>query len=151
MVGQRHASVAVRRLVRASIVGIVLLLAALPAVAESGAASASGHPVVIDIRAAGTGDLAMPFNFAVQPGHEVVLLIRNYTHELHTFAIPALGLNVAVLPGTARAPRTARVTFVAPSYGVYRWFCVPCRVGLHTGHVMGGKVYAWISPDLDLG
>ena len=62
----------------------------------------------------------MPFNFAVQPRHTVVLLIRNHTRDMHTFAIPAIGLNVAV-----PAAHTVRVTFVASHYGVYRWYCVP--------------------------
>lgn len=117
--------------------GTLLLLAALPAVAESGQ---SGYPITIDIRATAKGDQAMPFNFAVQPNREVVLLIRNYTRELHTFAIPAIGLNVAVLPGSPRAPRTTRVSFVLPArFAVYRWFCVPCKLGLHHRHHMSGK------------
>ena len=129
--------------------GALLLLAALPAVAESGQ---SGYPIRIDIRATVTGDEAMPFNFAVQPNREVVLLIRNYTRELHTFAIPAIGLNVAVLPGSPRAPRTTRVSFVLPArFAVYRWFCVPCKLGLHHGHHMGGRIYTWINPTLEIG
>lgn len=136
-----------KRLVVASAFGVSLLLAlllvVLPAPAKS---SPSGYPITIDIRATAKGDQAMPFNFAAQPGHTVVLLIRNHTRDLHTFAIPAIGLNAAVLAG-----HVARVTFVPPHYGVYRWYCVPCKVGLHGGHPMGGKVYAWISPDLDIG
>lgn len=131
-----------KRLFLASALGVALLLIALPAAAES---RPTGYPVTIDIRATAKGDQAMPFNFAVQPDREIVLLIRNHTRELHTFAIPAIGLNAAVLPG-----RTARVSFVAPHYGIYRWFCWPCRVGLHGGHQMGGKVYAWISTQLDI-
>ena len=88
----------------------------------------------------------MPFNFAVQPRHTVVLIIRNHTSDLHTFAIPAIGLNAAVPAG-----HTVRVTFVAPHYGIYRWYCVPCKFGLHRTDRMSGKVYAWISPDLNIG
>jgi plastocyanin len=136
-----------RRLLFVSALGVALLLAlllvVLPTPAES---SPSGYPVTIDIRATAKGDQAMPFNFAIQPGHTVVLLIRNHTRDLHTFAIPAIGLNAAVPAG-----HTTRVTFVAPHYGVYRWYCVPCKFGLHGSHRMGGKVYAWISPDLNIG
>jgi len=136
-----------KRLLFVSALGVALLLAlllvVLPAPAES---SPSGYPVTIDIRATAKGDQAMPFNFAVQPGKTVVLLIRNHTRDMHTFRIPAIGLNAPVLAG-----HTARVTFVAPRYGVYRWYCVPCKFGLHGRHQMGGKVYAWISPDLNVG
>lgn len=145
---QRDAHTALKRLLLASAVGIVLVLASLPALARS---QPSGYPITIEIRSTAQGDLAMPFNFAVQPGRVVEVRIRNYTRELHTFAIPGIGLNVAVMPGTSRAPRTTRVTFVLHRYGVYTWYCVTCRSGLHMHNRMGGKVYAWISPDADIG
>ena len=132
-----------KRLLVATGIGIVLVLTALPTLAES---RPSGYPVTIDIRATAKGDQATPFNFAVQPGRTVVVVIRNHTRDMHTFAIPAIGLNAAVLAG-----HTTRVTFVVPRYGIYRWYCVPCKAGLHGKHTMGGKVYAWISPDLDVG
>ena len=136
-----------KRLLLVSALGVALLLALLLAVLPAPARSSpSGYPIRIDIRAAATGDQAMPFNFAVQPGKTAVLLIRNHTRDLHTFAIPALGLNAPILAG-----HTARITFVAPHYGIYHWYCVPCKFGLHGRHHMGGTVYAWISPDLDIG
>jgi heme/copper-type cytochrome/quinol oxidase subunit 2 len=138
-----------KRLFLASTLGIVLLLTALPAVAGS---RPSGYPITIDVRATAKGDFATPNNFAVQPNHVVVLRIRNYTRELHTFAMPAIGLNVAVLPGRPHAPRTTLVRFVVPSYGVFRWFCWTCQLGVHGhGHPMGGKVYAIISTELETG
>jgi hypothetical protein len=137
-----------RRLLLASAAVIVLVLAALPALAG---AHASGYPLTIDVRATAKGDLAMPFNFAVQPKHVVVVRIRNYTRELHTFAIPAIGLNVAVLPGSPQAPRTTQVRFVLPHYGTYNWLCWTCRFGLHHHDAMSGRLYASIPPDLNIG
>ena len=127
---------------------IALVLAALPARAES---QGSGYPVTIDIRATAKGDQAMPFNIAVQPKHVIVFHIRNYTRELHTFTIPAIGLNVAVPIGRPQAPSTTVVRFVVPRYGIYRWFCVTCRHHLHRHQQMSGKIYAGIPPDLAIG
>jgi len=143
-----YAYAALERFLLASTLAIVLLLAVLTA---SAGARTSGYPVTIDMRETTRGDQAMPFNLAVQSQREVVLVIRNYTRELHTFAIPAIHLNVAVLPGSPQAPRTTRVRFVLPRYGVYAWFCWTCRLGFHERHQMGGKLYAWISPDLAIG
>lgn len=148
MASQLDAFSALKRLLLAGTVGVVLVLALLPALAES---HSSGYPLTIDVRSTASGDEAMPFNFAIQPGHVVELRIRNFTRELHTFAMPAIGLNVAVLPGSPKAPRTTRVTFVVHRYGVYRWFCWTCRSGLHMHHRMSGQMYAWISPDLKIG
>jgi hypothetical protein len=145
---QLDAHTAMKRLLLATTLGVVLVLASLPARAES---RPSGYPITIEIRATAKGDQAMPFNFAIQPGRVIEVRIRNYTRELHTFAIPAIGLNVAVLPGTPQAPRTMRASFVVPRYGVYKWYCVTCRFGLHMHHKMGGKLYAWISPDVAIG
>lgn len=137
-----------KRLLLATAVGIVLVLSALPALAEG---RASGYPLTLDVRMTAKGDLATPFNFVVQPGRVVELRIHNYTREFHTFAIPAIGLNAPVLAGSPQAPQTAVVRFVVPRYGIYRWFCWTCRYGLHSHQHMSGRVYAWISPDLDIG
>jgi hypothetical protein len=146
---QFDAYAAIKRLLLATTLGVVFVLAALPAFAG---ARPSGYPITMDVRATAKGDQAMPFNFAIQPGRVIVIRIRNYTRELHTFAIPAIGLNVAVLPGKPKAPRTTEVKFVARRYGVYKWFCWTCRYGLHGDHhQMAGKLYAWISPDLAIG
>lgn len=147
MATQSYAYAALKRLVVASALTIVLVLAALPAFAES---HPSGYPITIDVRTTTKGDQAMPFNFAVQPGHVIEVRIRNFTRELHTFAIPEIGLNVAVLPGTPKAPRTTEVRFVLPRYGIYKWFCWTCRSGLHMHRQMGGKMYAWITPDVKI-
>ena len=132
-----------KRLLLVGALGFAVSLAALTTPAES---RSSTHPVTIDIRTTANGDRAMPFNFVVQPGRTVVLIIRNHTRDLHTFRIPAIGLNASVLP-----EHVARVAFVVPRYGIYRWYCVPCKHGFHGQHEMGGTIYAWISPDLDIG
>jgi hypothetical protein len=76
-------------------------------------------------------------NFAVRPGVPVKVVILNYTGELHSFTSPELGVNVAILPGSAAHPHRAVFTFVAHTYGRIRWYCaVPC------GGYMGGNVYA---------
>ena len=145
---QLDAYAATKRLLLAALLGLVLGLTALPAFAAS---HPSGYPITIDIRATAKGDQAMPFNFTVQPGREIELRIRNYTREVHTFAISKIGLNVAVPSGSPQAPRTTLVRFVRPSYGIYTWFCWTCRSGLHMHDRMAGKMYAWISPDLAIG
>lgn len=139
---------ALKRLLIAAVLGILFVLAALPAVADS---HPSGYPITIDIRATAKGDQAMPFNFTVQPGRLIELRIRNYTREVHTFAIAEIDLNVAVPSGSPQAPRTTRIRFVLPRYGIYRWFCWTCRSGVHVHRQMAGKMYAWISPDLVIG
>ena len=76
-------------------------------------------------------------NFAVRPGVPVKVVIWNYTNELHSFTSPELGVNVAILPGSAAHPHRAVFTFVAHTYGRISWHCgVPC------GGYMGGNVYA---------
>ena len=78
-------------------------------------------------------------NFAVRPDVPVRVVVWNYTNELHSFTSPALGVNVAILPGSAAHPHKAVFTFVARTYGRIRWYCaVPC------GGYMGGNVYAII-------
>jgi heme/copper-type cytochrome/quinol oxidase subunit 2 len=130
---------------------VVVAAAVLTTLPARAGGHPAGYPITIDVRTTAKGDWATPFNFAVQPGRAVEVRVRNYTRELHTFAIPAIGLNVAVLPGTSRSPRTVTVRFVVPRYGVYEWYCVTCRLGMHMHNRMGGKVYAWISPDLAIG
>jgi nitrous oxide reductase len=136
---------AIKGLLVAAALAIAAALTALPARADS---RPVGHPITIDVQMTAKGDQAMPFNFAVQPGRVIEVRIRNYTRELHTFAIPAIGLNVAVPAGTPKAPRTVVVHFTLPHYGVYTWYCETCRLGMHMHRRMGGKLYAWISPDL---
>ena len=139
---------AAKRLLLATVVTIVLVPVVLPPLAGG---AGSGYPLTIDVRATAKGDMATPFNFAVQPRHVIVVRIRNYTPELHTFAIPAIGLNVAVAAGSQTAPRTTTVRFVLPRYGNYRWFCWTCRFGLHQHHQMSGRMNASIPAELDLG
>ena len=143
-----HPRAALKRGLLAVTLVLVVALAALPATAVS---KTSGYPITIEIRQTATGDRAMPFNFAIQPGREIVLRIRNYTRDMHTFVLPGIDLNVAVPKGNPQAPSTTEVRFVVRHYGVYRWFCWTCRYGLHMHNRMSGKFYAWISPDLGVG
>ncbi len=57
MATQRDAYAAMKRLLLASAVGLVLLLTALPALADG---RPSGYPIAIDVRATGRGDQARP-------------------------------------------------------------------------------------------
>lgn len=129
-----------KRLLIAGLAGVALLLVALPATPS---ARAPQRPIVIDVRATSKGERFVPSRFAATPLRTTVIVVRNYTSELHTFTIPRIGLNVPVLPGTRTTPRTKRISFVAPYGGTFRWFCWPCQLGLHRhAHLMGGAVLA---------
>lgn len=76
-------------------------------------------------------------NFAVRPGALVRVVVWNYTSHLHSFTAPELGVNVAILPGSAAHPHRSVFTFRARTSGRIEWHCgVPC------GGYMGGNVYA---------
>lgn len=129
-----------KRLFIAGMVGAALLLVALPAAPN---ARPSQRPIAIDVRATSKGERFVPSRFAATPLRVTVIVVRNYTRELHSFAIPKIGLNVALLPGTEKKPWTRRISFVAPYGGTFRWFCWPCQLGLHGKvHVTGGAVIA---------
>jgi hypothetical protein len=94
------------------------------------------------------GDEVRPVgNFAIAPGVAVRVTVKNFTHQLHTFTVPGLGLSAAILPARGRAPRTTTFTFVAYQGGTFAWHCVVC-VGQHHRHVMAGTVYAIIDPSV---
>jgi hypothetical protein len=121
-----------------------LLTAALVApVAQAGAAPASlgaTQTVVLTIHAAANGERVGGANFAVSPEVPVRVVIWNYTARLHSFASPELGINIAVLPGSATHPHKTVFTFRARTWGPISWYCaVPCG----DDH-MGGTVYAII-------
>ena len=127
-----------KRLILLGMMGVALLLACLSAVAS---ARPGPHPLTIDVRATARGERFVPSNFAVQPLRVTTIVVRNYTRELHTFAIPAIGVNVALLPGTKQKPRVTRISFVAPYGGTFQWYCWTCRLGLNgRSHWMGGRV-----------
>jgi len=79
-------------------------------------------------------------NFAVQPGVPVTITATNYTTTVHTFTVPGLGVNFAVLPGAKGKPVKTSFTFTPTKRGVFAWHCVHCP-----GH-MAGTVYAIVGP-----
>lgn len=85
-------------------------------------------------------DRAVEPNLAVQPGVPVTLRITNNTTVAHTFTVPGLGVNLAILPGAKGAPRTTTYTFTPAKRGVFAWHCAHCP-----GH-MTGTVYAIVGP-----
>lgn len=81
-------------------------------------------------------DLVVEPNFAVQPGVQVTITVTNYTTLVHTFSVPGLGVNFAILPGKRGHAVKTSFTFTPTKRGVFAWFCHHCP-----GH-MTGKVYA---------
>ena len=77
-------------------------------------------------------------NVAVQPGVAVTITATNYTTVVHTFTVPGLGVNFAILPGTKGKPVKTSFTFTPTKRGAFEWFCHHCP-----GH-MTGTVYAII-------
>lgn len=73
-------------------------------------------------------DAYLPANIAVQNGQKVTLHIYNHDEGEHSFAAPALGLNVSVPGGSEKAPKETTVTFTVSSPpGHYMWYCAdPC-------------------------
>jgi len=88
-------------------------------------------------------DRPVPMNIAVWPGNLVVLKVRNYSHEFHTFTIPALGVSALILPARDGGPRVTTVRFLAQrDHRPVFWFCVICPSGIHgQRHAMAGGVY----------
>lgn len=88
-------------------------------------------------------DAYLPADIAVKDGQRVTLHIYNYDEGEHSFAAPALGLNVSVAGGSEAAPKETTVTFTVSSPpGHYMWYCAdPCDAWAmaHSGY-MEGKV-----------
>ena len=91
----------------------------------------------LDIYPTKTGEHVPTANFAVRPGVPVILTIRNYTRETHTFSSRALGLDFTIARGSPSRPSVTRFTFVAP-YGIYAWRCTDCPGD------MQGTIYAFV-------
>lgn len=120
---------------------VILLVAALGAViaasASAGVRSASAKTQVIkvvvksDVEHAKKGsdgawhDAFLPANFTVHAGERVVVHVYNYDGAAHSFRSAGLGMNVIILPGSAKAPKETTFSFVAKKKGVYRWNCDP--------------------------
>lgn len=73
-------------------------------------------------------DAYLPATIAVENGQKVTLHIYNHDEGEHSFAAPALGLNVAVPGGSEKAPKETTVTFTVSSQpGHSMWYCAdPC-------------------------
>ena len=61
-----------------------------------------------------------PGTLQVSPGETVRLVVGNEDTTLHTFTLPAAGVDVSVPPGAEKV-----IEFTAPAAGVYQWFCIP--------------------------
>jgi plastocyanin len=86
-------------------------------------------------------DAYLPADIAVRNGQRVTLHIYNYDEGEHSFAAPALGLNVSVAGGSEKAPKETTVTFTVSSPpGHYMWYCAdPCDAWAmaHSGYMEG--------------
>ncbi|MEP7356069.1 MAG: cupredoxin domain-containing protein [Anaerolineales bacterium] len=86
----------------------------------------AGHTSVSAEAKAGATSVQMkdfafaPGTMQVSPGQTVRLVVRNADATLHTFTLPAAGVDVSVPPGAERV-----IEFKAPAAGVYQWFCIP--------------------------
>ena len=86
----------------------------------------AGHtPVPAAAKAGATSVQMKNFAFAptallAQPGETVRLVLKNDDSTLHTFTLPAAGVDVSVPPGSERV-----IEFKAPAPGAYQWFCIP--------------------------
>jgi plastocyanin len=56
----------------------------------------------------------------VKAGDRVRLVVKNDDQTLHTFTLPAAGVDVSVPPGSEKI-----IEFTAPAAGTYQWYCVP--------------------------
>jgi hypothetical protein len=92
------------------------------------------------------GDHALPMNMAVWPGEQVVLKVRNYTHQYHTFTVPALGVSALIYPAGKTGSRVTTVRFTAQKQHVaVVWLCAICPSGVHGhGHAMTGRLYSMV-------
>ncbi len=133
----------------ALLAALAALAVATSTVGASGAAATSRRAsatVTLLIYAAQHGrEAVVSPNFAVEPGVPVTVRFVNYTREWHTFTVPGLNVGAMIAPRQGVAPRVTLVRFTASKFGVFDWYCVLCRAGVHRGvHQMGGKVYAII-------
>jgi len=61
-----------------------------------------------------------PGTLQVQAGETVRLVVHNGDSTLHTFTLPAAGVDVSLAPGAEKV-----IEFKAPAAGVYQWYCIP--------------------------
>jgi plastocyanin len=104
--------------------GLLGIVAA--AVALSVVLTLIGHTSVSAEAKAGATSVQMknfafaPGTLQVSPGASVRLVVLNHDTTLHTFTLPAAGVNVSVPPGAEKV-----IEFQAPAAGVYQWYCIP--------------------------
>jgi hypothetical protein len=142
----------VRRILPA-IAGVAVLAAALGA--NAGAQSGTGglrasamptQTLAIAIHLTGSAShgehVTLP-TFAVEPGLPVHVTFTNYTHKVHTFTVPALGISAVIGAAHGTTPGKTVVTFTAHAHGAFDWHCLLCPVqGGANSEVMKGKIYA---------
>ncbi len=96
------------------------------AVALSVVLTLTGHTSVsAEAKARATSVQMKDFAYApgalqVSPGATVRLVVVNEDATLHTFTLPAAGVDVSVPPGAEKV-----IEFTAPAAGVYQWYCIP--------------------------
>ena len=94
-----------------------------------------------------SGDRIQEPNLALAPGVPVRLAVTNYTHEFHTFTVPALGLSALIEPAHGTSPTTTTVSFTSWNAGPLRWHCAVCPSGMHgRKHAMSGMLYLVVRP-----
>ena len=103
---------------------------------------------VVSVGRGKAGDEVTPVgNFAIAPGVPVRVTVTNYTHQVHTFTVPGMHVNVAILPARGRTPKKTTFTFTAREGGAFAWHCMVCAAQHHR-HVMGGTIYAIVDPSV---
>lgn len=61
-----------------------------------------------------------PATWQAHPGDTVRMVIKNDDNSMHTFTLPAAGVDVAIPPGAEKI-----VEFKVPAAGIYLWYCIP--------------------------
>ena len=128
-------------------IAVLAAVAATTALGLTASAPATlWRPQTVTMTITRNGDHAVPMNIAVWPGQPVVLEVRNYSHEFHTFTIPALSMSALIFPAKGSGPRMTTVRFMAQKqHSPVSWLCVICPSGIHgKSHAMAGKVYSMV-------
>ena len=73
-------------------------------------------------------DAFSPCNFTVYSGQAIDLAVISYDSSEHSFTSPSLNVNFQIPPSTTNGvAMISNFQFIAPSAGVYRWYCSdPC-------------------------
>jgi heme/copper-type cytochrome/quinol oxidase subunit 2 len=82
-------------------------------------------------------DTVVPSSFVLRKGVPVVVTVINLDDMRHSITAPGLGVNIIIMPGSARkngtiTPSSTTYTFTPGKVGQFRWFCVfPCDMPQH--------------------